>query len=66
MSTFYMSTFTLVFDCPHSKVARGSLVIFFKKMLIMREVILSVNVYTFFTLLFTLYLQFFDTLLTVF
>jgi|GEM_PF-7097484 len=54
MSTFYMSTFTLVFDHPYSKVARISPVIF-KKMLFIREVILSVNVYTFFTILFTLY-----------
>jgi len=30
MSTFYMSMFTLVFDYPHSKVARGSPVIFKK------------------------------------
>jgi len=28
MSTFYMSVFILVFDYPHSKVARGSPVFF--------------------------------------
>jgi len=31
MSTFYMSNFILVFDYPHSKVARGSPVFFKKK-----------------------------------
>lgn len=34
MSTFYMSNFILVFDYPHSKVARGSPVFFKKKLLL--------------------------------